>query len=550
MENAEQIFLARLESLRNDYIGQFPARIQEIQADWLDYKSATGTAKDDLLHDLVRHAHSLKGSGATYGFSTISQLATQLHTILANVLEQKTTLDVQEKKQINILLKNLKKFEFQNNTDIEFSPPLVTLNTDEQPTAINESLLLVMKDQKDADTVVEQLVHYGYMITILKSINDLNETIQSINPFAIIMDVSYCEAFDKLQFNENDIDIPLIAVSELDDINTRLKSVRSGAQHYLRLPIDTANLVDTLDSISSRHHEEAQRILIVDDTKSLALFFEATLQSVGMSTCVVTDPMDVMYKLLEFNPELILMDMYMPGCEGQELAAVIRQHESYVSVPIVYLSSEMNRSKQLEAMRHGGDDFLTKPIDPNHLITAVQTRTKRYRALRAMMVTDSLTGLYNHTKTKELLDHDLMRCARTKSPLVFGMIDIDKFKSVNDTYGHPVGDKVIKSLSRILKQRLRKSDVVGRYGGEEFAVILYDTNIVDACRVMNEIREHFALVSHHADDIEFNVTFSCGLAAYPMFETSSELNEAADKSLYLAKNDGRNCVKVADMDCI
>ena len=130
------------------------------------------------------------------------------------------------------------------------------------------------------------------------------------------------------------------------------------------------------------------------------------------------------------------------------------------------------------------------------------------------------------------------------------MLDIDKFKSVNDTYGHPVGDKVIKSLARILKQRLRKSDTIGRYGGEEFAVVLYDTDINNAYKVMTEIREHFSLLSHNAGDIEFNVTFSCGLAAYPYFDTVAELNEAADRALYHAKESGRNCVVIADLTSI
>lgn len=549
MENANEIFLARMESLRKDYIEQFPVRIRSLQDSWTNYKSARGETKKESLIDLVRHAHSLKGSGATYGFATISKLASQLHTILTQVSERQIRPDSQENKQINILLDSLENFKFENKESYNFSPPAMAVTPTKDSKDLNQSLLLVMKDRQDAEYVVDQLQHYGYDITILNAIDSLSETIKNINPFAILMDISCQERFAAIN-KTDELDLPLIVVSEKDDIETRLQAVRTGAKHFLVKPVDTAILVDTLDSLISQHREEPNRILIVDDTKSLALYFETTLQSVGMQTCVVTDPMDVLNQLVEFSPELILLDMYMPGCEGQELAAVIRQHAAYDSVPIVYLSSETNRTKQLEAMRHGGDDFLTKPIDPNHLIKAVQTRTRRYRDLRSMMVRDSLTGLYNHTKTKELLEHDLYRCVRNKSPLIFGMIDIDKFKSVNDTYGHPVGDKVIKSLSRILKQRLRKSDIIGRYGGEEFAVILYDTNIEDASRFMNEIREHFALVSHTTDDKEFNVTFSCGLAAFPMFETASELNEAADKALYIAKKEGRNRIQIADLDCI
>ncbi len=550
MDPAKELFLARLETLRHDYIGNFPARIQTLKDCWRDFKNNYGDEQQQSLQDLVRHAHSLKGSGATYGFAEVSNLATQLYTIFNNLLEQNIQADIQVSKQVNTLLSNLKDISFDFDEDYHFEPPVIVSTTEVTDAGENLSLLLLMEKQDEADELFEQLQHYGYDISILTSTDKLLETIESNEPFAIIMDIALQSNYDAILDKESTNIIPLITVSTDEDIQTRLKAVRSGCAKFLTRPVNTPELIDTLDSINQKKYQEANRILIVDDTRSLALFFEATLQSVGMDTCVVTDPMDVLDKVIEFNPELILMDMYMPGCDGQELAAIIRQHEAYVSIPIVFLSSELDKSKQLEAMRHGGDDFLTKPIDPNHLIQSVETRTSRYRKLRSFMVRDSLTGLYNHTKTKELLETDLYRCARNDTNLVFGMIDIDKFKSVNDTYGHPVGDKVIKSLARILKQRLRKSDTVGRYGGEEFAIVLYDTDIQSAGKVIDEIREHFALVSHSAGDKEFNVTFSCGLAAYPYFDTSSELNEAADKALYQAKKSGRNCVKVADLTVI
>jgi len=547
MDSAKALFLERLETLRRDYIGNFPARIQTLKDCWRDFKNNYGDEQQKSLQDLVRHAHSLKGSGATYGFNEVSDLATQLHAILNNLLEQNVQADIQVSKQINALLVSLNNISFDFDKDYHFEPPVSVSNAPVPVSNDNPSLLLLMKSRDEAEETLGQLQHYGYDITILTATDKLLDTIEHTAPFAIIMDIALQTEYDAAINKELINTIPLIILSTNEDIQTRLNAVRSGCTKFLTRPVNTSDLIDTLDSISHKKFQEANRILIVDDTKSLALFYEATLQSVGMDTCIVTDPMEVLDKLIEFNPELILMDMYMPGCDGQELAAVIRQHEAYVSIPIVFLSSELDKSKQLEAMRHGGDDFLTKPIDPGHLIKSVETRTSRYRKLRSFMVRDSLTGLYNHTKTKELLETDLYRCARNDTSLVFGMIDIDKFKSVNDTYGHPVGDKVIKSLARILKQRLRKSDIVGRYGGEEFAVVMYETDIKSACSVMNEIREHFSMVSHHAGEKEFNVTFSCGLAEYPYFDTSSELNEAADKALYQAKNAGRNCVQVADL---
>jgi diguanylate cyclase (GGDEF)-like protein len=166
--------------------------------------------------------------------------------------------------------------------------------------------------------------------------------------------------------------------------------------------------------------------------------------------------------------------------------------------------------------------------------------------LRSFMVRDSLTGLLNHTAIKDQLDGEVAWAIREKKTLSFAMIDIDHFKKVNDTYGHSVGDRVIKSLSRLLKQRLRTSDLIGRYGGEEFAVVLVDDDKTTAMKVLDIIREDFSQLRHLANGKEFTVTFSCGIADVSQFPDASKLNDAADKALYKAKHAGRNRVMLAD----
>jgi len=193
-------------------------------------------------------------------------------------------------------------------------------------------------------------------------------------------------------------------------------------------------------------------------------------------------------------------------------------------------------------MRHGGDDFLTKPISQAQLVNTVISKAERYRGLRKLMVEDSLTGLYNHVKTKTLLQQAILMAERQKSTVSYAMLDIDHFKKVNDTYGHSVGDKVIRALARFLKQQVRRADVVGRYGGEEFVVVFFDSTPDDAFEKLDEMREAFALVQHTFEGGSFAVTFSAGIANFPDFSSMAELVVAADEALYAAKRAGRNRV--------
>ena len=254
-----------------------------------------------------------------------------------------------------------------------------------------------------------------------------------------------------------------------------------------------------------------------------------------------------MDRLEAFRPELVLMDLYMPDYPGQELAGVIRQYDNWASLPIVFLSAETDLDVQLQAVGKGADDFLTKPINDAQLVAAVRVRIERARQLSVQISRDSLTGLLKHAAIKEMVDIEAARSRRTGKPATVAMLDIDHFKAVNDTYGHAVGDLVISSVAMLLRQRLRRSDVIGRYGGEEFAVILPECDIEDAQRLLEDIRLRFSTVHFNHEDREFTCTLSAGLASSSQFPDhgGSELLVAADEALYQAKRGGRNQIRSA-----
>jgi diguanylate cyclase (GGDEF)-like protein len=339
--------------------------------------------------------------------------------------------------------------------------------------------------------------------------------------------------------------LPLVVIAQRGDFEARLQAVRAGGSAYFTLPIDIGTLIDQLDELTERQRPEPYRVLIVDDSKLLAETYATFLTAAGMQVSMITDPTTVSGRLPDIQPDLILMDMYMPGCEGRELAAVLRQQPELHSIPIVFLSAETDRSAQLAALHQGGDDFLTKPIDPDHLVAAVTSRIRRARVIRSQMLRDGLTGLFNHSVTEDLLAREVARARRTKSPLTMVLIDLDHFKRVNDRYGHAAGDRVLKSLARMLQQRLRTSDLVGRYGGEEFVVLMPETDGQLALTVIDSVRERFSQVSHRSGPDEFCVTFSGGVAVLQPFGDASALSESADIALYQAKHHGRNQLVLA-----
>ena len=413
--------------------------------------------------------------------------------------------------------------------------------------------IFVVTDDLDlAGELKVQLSYFGYDVSVYHNLADFRRAIQAVFDVVVLMDITFPE--DELggigvmkQIRQGrEAPVPVVFFSEHDTVQTRLEAVRAGSIAYLSKPVDIATLIDKLDVVTSSRTHEPYRVMIVDDSVALTSYHAAILEQSGMTVKAVNNPLQAVEALLEFTPDLILIDIYMPECSGMELAKVMRQLDAFMSIPIVFLSTESNIDTQLFAMGMGGDDFLTKPIQPEHLISSVTSRVRRSLMLRSFMVRDSLTGLLNHTAIKDQLDREVARAKRQKKPLAFAMVDIDNFKRVNDTYGHPVGDRVIKSLSRLLKQRLRASDLIGRYGGEEFAVVLVDADAAAATKVLDTIRNDFSQLRHMADGNEFSVSFSCGIADIAQFPEASRLSDAADKALYRAKHAGRNQVAQAD----
>ncbi len=326
---------------------------------------------------------------------------------------------------------------------------------------------------------------------------------------------------------------------------TMVNLLRAGADVTIQPEEQTTTaLARVLDLIQARE-QEPFRVLLVEDSATAVAVIQRALAQHGIDNQSITDPQQLLAAVEAYRPDLVLMDMHMPHCNGVEATRVLRQVAAYQSVPVVYLSSEKDMGMQVEALRLGGDQFLTKPCNPVLLGAVVNTKIERYREMQRSSLHDGLTGLLNHSASKTRLAQLLLTLKPGRDRMTVAMLDIDHFKSVNDNYGHPVGDQVIRSLAWLLKGRLRGTDIIGRYGGEEFLVVLRDANIDEAFTVLDRIRRDFADMPHVHGTGVLRASFSAGLCAYPGHQTANDLSKTADDALLLAKRAGRNRIERA-----
>ncbi|RYZ97548.1 MAG: response regulator, partial [Moraxellaceae bacterium] len=421
----------------------------------------------------------------------------------------------------------------------------------DQPVATR--IYVLEDDQSIADEICVNLRHFGHIVTHFLTLAEAEAVLMHTLPDFMLVDIVFAaenregpEAIAAIQARLG-TPLPVIFMSSRTDFAAYHSAVRAGAVGYFVKPLDMLRLVDALDYHLDPSKFAPYRVLVVDDDETLAEHYKLVLSAANMRVEVAHRPEQVLNVLEDFHPEMILLDLHMPECSGPELAQIIRFNDQWLRIPITYLSGETDVDQRVKAMGQAGDDFLDKPISDRELVAAVSIRAARSRQLSDAIDRDSLTGLLKHARIKEQLELELGRAIRTDKAMSVVMMDLDHFKSVNDTYGHSVGDKVIKAIAHLLRQRLRKTDAIGRYGGEEFVAVLPGCDAIEAKRLMEDVRKRFKEIGFTSNGKTFEVTLSGGIATFePASKKQAEaVLQAADEALYYAKNNGRDQIHVA-----
>jgi len=313
--------------------------------------------------------------------------------------------------------------------------------------------------------------------------------------------------------------------------------------------------------------DERTRVLIVDDHEDNIELLRARLDSWGFATESAADGEEALRLIEASPPDLILLDVMMPKIDGMEVARRVKGNRALPFIPIIMQTALDATENKVEGLEAGADDYITKPIDFAELKARLNSmlRIKRLQdaleererqlleaneRLRYMSQTDALTGLDNRRHLEERIDEMFEHARRLNEPFSCVMCDLDRFKSVNDTYGHQAGDAVLKQFARILRNEVREIDRVGRYGGEEFMLLLpgtvLDAAVTFAERVRKEVEGH----TFTFDGTQICRTASFGVSAWPhpRIVNCDVLVRAADDALYVAKETGRNRVVRFDSD--
>ncbi len=301
---------------------------------------------------------------------------------------------------------------------------------------------------------------------------------------------------------------------------------------------------------------EPLRILIVDDSPEDRTTYKRLLLRANQNEYVfseVDNGEDALNSLKDERPDCILLDYNLPELDGLEFLVELNKQNNNHIPAIVMLTGEGNEGIAVQAMKNGVQDYLIKAgITGEDLRRAInnaieKTELKhllkmREDELKRLAVTDDLTGLYSRRYTMDHLNEEIYRAQRYDTPFCLALIDLDHFKQVNDHHGHLVGDQVLKGFSKILETCTRQLDIVGRYGGEEFLIILPSTTLDQAQQVGQRIRTK-ACIQKYASNKEkkFHVTCSIGLTEYDIGVIDTDVMiQRTDEALYQAKDEGRN----------
>lgn len=554
----------KLDSFRQKFIVDYQEELANIVAFW---RVARAEKTAESLNDFTFAVHKLKGSSGALNFLNLSDrlaiIEAELHGTKSGASQFTNSLKALIDSHINALIASAKKSPdlmlkvVQRDNDASIATPSdEALNKKESSNVrathikgeyTDISIALIDGDAKASDLLLRLLRSFGFTVAHFHTIEEF-EGEKDSDYDLILLDLALPEIPQEQVFEfataQGDKGSIVFILSTNNSFEARLAGVRAKVSEYLLRPVNITTLVSKIRNHFKADTDELHKILLLDDQNVIRDFYKALFEGKGVEVRALSDPSKLMDTLESFHPDVFLLDMHMPNVTGIEVAKLLRQQPKYDYVPIVFLTADTDLQTKLLALECGADDLIPKDTSPNVIVHQLESRISRGQEIRYLASRDSLTGVLNHGQIMEAAGHAFTLSHRTNSPVTLCMIDLDNFKQVNDNYGHSGGDKVLVSLGQLLMQSLRETDYVGRYGGEEFMVVLNDSDDEAIETKLNEMREAFNQITFSVNGQSFHCSFSAGVANSAHYGKVNDLISAADAALYQAKEKGKNRVGV------
>jgi diguanylate cyclase (GGDEF)-like protein len=421
--------------------------------------------------------------------------------------------------------------------------PVATAPIAAAPTTAEQRKVFHLSDGNPLACEIDQKIEAaGYELTLLDRVDELKEVLAAFAPHLVVVDAPFQDALEsvgdmvKAARTRLGRRLALLAFSDSAELPVRLRAMRAGADSFIPLPAQSGDVMGRIAELLDAETSDPFRVLIVEDDRSQAMFAESILRKAGMHTLAATDPLAAPDQLDEFKPELILMDLYMPNCSGMELTAIIREREAFINTPIVFLSGEHDEEKHFEALNAGGDDFLSKPIRPKHLISAVTNRVRRSRTLgrraQASNPRDPVTGLYQRAHVLDRLNA-MLAGDDADGGLIY--IELDGAGQIRERVGLTSFDALFSQIGAFLTTHIGAHDLAARYGDTSF-VLLCQGDADALARLAADLRERTTreVFEHEGKSLAVSLSFGiCGFGA-GLGDAGTMLN-AAERALVEAR---------------
>jgi diguanylate cyclase (GGDEF)-like protein len=412
------------------------------------------------------------------------------------------------------------------------------------------SIAIVDGDRPSGLAITALISEFNFNVEYFNNIKELDERLSTHPLDLVLLDILMPEVSTKQVFEFaaalNRRDIKVISYSGLFNFETRLAAVRAGVSDFIVKPTSILGIIEKIKRVLNLQQTRDYQIVFIDDQKLTGEFYQTLLEDAQCEVHFMDSVQAMFNGLDDIYPDLFIFDMNMPHVDGIEATKMIRQQKQFDFTPIIILTADEQLETKLSALQSGADDVIAKSTPPALVIKLLLTRLKRSLGVREFVSKDSLTGVLNHGQIMDAAMTNFRLSQRHNSEASIAMLDIDRFKAVNDTFGHAAGDKVLSGLGQLLSRSLRCTDRIGRYGGEEFMIVLVASTPEESIERLNSIKEEFAASDFEFRGKVFRCTLSIGLADLAQNQNLPQAVNQADQALYASKEGGRNKITIFD----